>query len=105
MKPGEDIHDAAVRAVKEELGEEIYQKGVEVLMDSYKVKVDREKDSNSYPGLRGEYVLHCVEVKVIGVPDDGEFCTDEGGEGHEADSGAVAVKKHFWKWVRYEDDD
>lgn len=52
VKPGEDLNEAAVRAVREELGVE-GDIPVEHTNTTRKVR-----ESNSYPGLKGEYVIH-----------------------------------------------
>ncbi|KAF2928451.1 hypothetical protein DAI22_06g279600 [Oryza sativa Japonica Group] len=47
---------------------------------------------------------------VRGVPEDGEFDTEEGGE-HEDEvvvdgaAAAITVKRHYWKWVDDNDND
>lgn len=107
MKPNESPEEAAIRAVKEELGS-IINLGfsdvgvVKIVPGSYKKKVE-ERNSLSYPGLPACYVLHTVDAWVAGLP-EGEFCTEEGEEYQDADGSrdlekAVTVKKHFWKWV------
>lgn len=100
MTPGESIEDAAARAVREELGGNVR---VRVLMETYRVEADEEKESVSYPGLPARYLLHCVDaVAEEGVPEEGEFETEEHGEeiGHEGSrgDGAVFVRTHIWKW-------
>lgn len=114
LKSGEDIEGAVKRAIKEELGSLIFRVNdneeknvdfdeiVRVVMDSYEKKVE-ERVSLSYPGLPACYVLHIVDAFVEGLPED-EFVTEEGMEYEGCDSSgfadeAVAVKKHFWKWV------
>lgn len=52
LQPGEDLNAAAVRAVREELGVE-GDIPVEHLQTTSKIR-----ESNSYPGLNGEYVIH-----------------------------------------------
>jgi hypothetical protein len=52
VQPGEDLDEAAVRAVREELGVE-GDLPVEHVNTTRKVR-----ESNSYPGLNGEYVIH-----------------------------------------------
>lgn len=106
MKPFEDPEAAAVRAVKEELGSVIFGRVGEIVridMNSYEMKVE-ERNSDSYPGLPGCYVLHTLSATVEGLP-EGDFCTFEVDEyGHVdgksvvADK-AVSVKKHYWTWV------
>ncbi|PKA46139.1 hypothetical protein AXF42_Ash015430 [Apostasia shenzhenica] len=104
MLPGEAVEDSVLRAVKEELG--VAASGnVRIVPDSYEMRIE-EKPSASYPGLPAQYVLHSVEVQVDGLPEDGEFSTEEIGEGVEETTGgpAVFVRKHFWKWVDDFDD-
>ncbi|KAJ3691218.1 hypothetical protein LUZ61_020382 [Rhynchospora tenuis] len=102
MKPLESIEEAVARAVREELGESVV---VEILDGSGNIRVE-ERESLSYPGLRARYVLHSVEAKVVqGLPEEGEFETEETGEdsfdiaGEESEGKAVTVKRHYWKWV------
>ncbi|KAG0457224.1 hypothetical protein HPP92_022050 [Vanilla planifolia] len=99
MRPGETVEEAARRAVEEELGT-VADGRVRIVPGSYNVRVE-EKSSASYPGLPARYVLHSVEAQVDGLPEDGEFSTEEVGEGVEGSSNgsAVFVRKHFWKWV------
>lgn len=102
MKPLESIEEAVVRAVREELGESVV---IEVLEGSSNVRVE-ERESLSYPGLKAQYILHSVDAKVVqGLPEEGEFETEETGEddldttGEEFEGKAVTVKRHYWKWV------
>ncbi|KAE9608806.1 hypothetical protein Lal_00020529 [Lupinus albus] len=105
MKPGEDPESAAVRAVKEELGSMIGgEVGCVVKIDpnSYGMRVE-ERNSDSYPGLPGCYVLHTLNATVEGLP-EGDFCTyevDEYGDFVEkrVSDQALSVKKHYWTWV------
>ncbi|XP_061342054.1 uncharacterized protein LOC133288343, partial [Gastrolobium bilobum] len=114
MKPNEDPESAAVRGIREELGSVIggvgsepetgFEVGDIVTIDpnSYEMRVD-ERNSDSYPGLPGYYVMHTLNATVEGLP-DGDFCTyevDEYGDFDEknvADQ-ALSVKKHYWSWV------
>ncbi|XP_074565733.1 uncharacterized protein LOC141822198 [Curcuma longa] len=98
MMPGEAVEEAAVRAVREELGKD----AVRIVPGSYELRVE-DRASTSYPGLPARYILHIVDADVDGLPEAGEFSTEENGEGVEAaEEKAVFVRKHFWKWV--EDD-
>ncbi|KAE9587275.1 hypothetical protein Lal_00004531 [Lupinus albus] len=108
MKPGEDPESAAVRAVKEELGSVIgdgcgdNHDIVRIDMNSYEMKVE-ERNSDSYPGLPGCYVLHTLNATVEGLPER-DFCTFEGDEYGDFDEKrfadqALSVKKHYWTWV------
>ncbi|XP_057547350.1 uncharacterized protein LOC130825906 [Amaranthus tricolor] len=108
LKSGEDLDCAVKRAIKEELGSVFnddkdvnVDEIVTIAMDSYRKKVE-ERVSVSYPGLPACYVLHNVDAFVEGLPDD-DFVTEEVTEYEGCDDGvadkAVAVKKHFWKWV------
>ncbi|WOL18158.1 hypothetical protein Cni_G26951 [Canna indica] len=99
MIPGESVEEAAARAVREELGKDV----VKIVPGSYQTRVE-EKASVSYPGLPARYVLHSIEAEVEGLPEEGEFSTEEGGEGVEAMEKAVFVRRHFWKWVDDEGD-
>ncbi|KAK8934553.1 hypothetical protein KSP39_PZI015175 [Platanthera zijinensis] len=101
MRPGETVEEASIRAVEEELSSIAAASGsVRIVPGSYAVRVE-EKASDSYPGLPARYVLHSVEAQVEGLPEEGEFSTDEVGETSEKLSirSAIFVTKHFWKWV------
>ena len=114
MKPNEDPESAAVRAIREELGSLIIGGGggeggfvevgdiVRIDPNSYEMKVE-ERDSDSYPGLPGCYVLHTLSATVEGLP-EGDFCTYEvdeypGSDEKNVADKAVSVKKHYWTWV------
>ncbi|GLT48317.1 hypothetical protein SLA2020_219490 [Shorea laevis] len=107
VKPGENPEEAAIRAVKEELGSIIgggFGDGgvVKIVPGSYQKKVE-ERNSVSYPGLPACYVLHSLDAWVEGLP-EGEFCSEEEQEYEDADGSralekAVSVRKHYWKWV------
>ncbi|KAI4307022.1 hypothetical protein L6164_030257 [Bauhinia variegata] len=110
MKPNEEPESAAIRAIKEELGSIVsWSEGdldisdiVSIDPNSYEMKVE-ERNSDSYPGLPGCYVLHTLNASVEGLP-DGDFCTyevDEYGNFDEKNvkDMAVSVKKHYWTWV------
>ncbi|XP_042464181.1 uncharacterized protein LOC122047148 [Zingiber officinale] len=94
MMPGEAVEEAAHRAVREELGKDV----VRILPGSYQMRVE-ERASASYPGLPARYILHSVDAEVEGLPEVGEFSSEENGEGVEAVEKAVFVRRHFWKWV------
>ncbi|KAF0903704.1 hypothetical protein E2562_029076 [Oryza meyeriana var. granulata] len=103
MRPGETPEAAAARAVREELGERVRVR----ILGGAEPRVE-ERESVSYPGLHARYVLHAVDAEVVeGVPEEGEFETEEAGE-HEDEvvvegaGGAITVKRHYWRWV---DDD
>ncbi|XP_031495306.1 uncharacterized protein LOC116260910 [Nymphaea colorata] len=107
MKAGETIREAAIRAVREELGSVLVSPdGVRVLMDSYSRKIE-ERDSGSYPGMPSCYILHSVDVIIKESLPEGDFSTQEedeyAGSGGEVAKGAVVVRKHFWKWVPQQD--
>ncbi|GKV50781.1 hypothetical protein SLEP1_g57476 [Rubroshorea leprosula] len=107
VKPGENPEEAAIRAVKEELGSIIgggFGDGgvVKIVPGSYQKKVE-ERNSVSYPGLPACYVLHSLDAWVEGLP-EGEFCSEEEQEYEDADGSrtqekAVSVRKHYSKWV------
>lgn len=108
MKPNETVESAVYRAIKEELGSVIGEQlekdcnFIEIVPNSYAKKVE-ERVSVSYPGLPAIYVLHSVEARVKGLPND-EFSTEEGAEYEEIEENrvadmAVSCRKHFWKWV------
>jgi hypothetical protein len=100
MRPGESPEAAAARAVREELGSHAR---VRILgWDGARVE---ERESASYPGLPARYVLHAVDAEVVdGVPEDGEFETEETGE-DDGDAGAITVKRHYWDWIDDDGDD
>uniref|UniRef100_A0A0E0LFJ8 Nudix hydrolase domain-containing protein n=1 Tax=Oryza punctata TaxID=4537 RepID=A0A0E0LFJ8_ORYPU len=100
MRPGETPEAAAVRAVREELGERVRVR----ILGGEEARVE-ERESASYPGLHARYVLHAVDAEVVeGIPEEGEFDTEEGGEHEdkvvvEGAAAAITVKRHYWKWV------
>ncbi|CAL5040451.1 unnamed protein product [Urochloa decumbens] len=104
MRPGESPEAAAARAVREELGERARVRIGEEARGEARVE---ERESASYPGLPARYVLHAVDAEVVdGVPEEGEFETEEAGEDHgDAGAGAITVKRHYWEWVEDEDGD
>nr|KYP38614.1 hypothetical protein KK1_040139 [Cajanus cajan] len=112
MKPNEDPESAAVRGILEELGSVVaaanafYSRVEDIVTihpNSYQMRVE-ERDSASYPGLPGCYVLHTLHATVQGLP-EGDFCTYEvdeyQGDFHHKNVAhkAVSVKKHYWTWV------
>lgn len=114
MKPNEHPESAAVRAIREELGSVIGSDPETEVCDivaidpnSYEMRVE-ERDSGSYPGLPGCYVLHTLNATVEGLPEV-DFCTYEVDEYKDSDDksvahGAVSVKKHYWTWVSVDSD-
>ena len=97
MQPRESPEAAAARAVREELGARAHVR----ILGGDGARVE-ERESASYPGLPARYVLHAVDAEVVdGVPEDGEFETEETGE-DDGDAGAITVKRHYWDWI---DDD
>lgn len=99
MRPGESPEAAAARAVDEELGESARVR----ILGAVEARVE-ERESASYPGLPARYVLHAVDAEVVdGVPEDGEFETEETGE-DEGCGGAITVKRHYWEWVKDDGD-
>lgn len=98
MRPGESPEAAAARAVREELGARARVR----ILGGAGARVE-ERESASYPGLPARYVLHAVDAEVVdGVPEDGEFETEEAGEDDAA--GAITVKRHYWDWIDDDDD-
>ncbi|CAD6338324.1 unnamed protein product [Miscanthus lutarioriparius] len=102
MRPGESPEAAAARAVREELGARAHVR----ILGGDGARVE-ERESASYPGLPARYVLHAVDAEVVdGVPEDGEFETEETGEDDgDAGAGAITVKRHYWDWIDDDDDD
>ncbi|CAM0909831.1 unnamed protein product [Alopecurus aequalis] len=98
MRPGESPEAAAARAVREELGERVR---VRILGAGAEPRVE-ERESVSYPGLAARYVLHAVDAELVeGLPEEGEFDTEESGEGegHDGGGAAITVKRHYWTWI------
>ncbi|KAM0871311.1 hypothetical protein ACQ4PT_039478 [Festuca glaucescens] len=103
MRPGETPEAAAARAVREELGERVR---VRILGAGAEPRVE-ERESASYPGLPARYVLHAVDAELVeGLPEEGEFDTEESGEGEGHDGGgeAITVKRHYWAWIDDQED-
>lgn len=101
MKSNETPEEAVIRAVKEELGSILNDSiTVRILPGSYSKKLE-ERNSLSYPGLPARYVLHSVDALVDGLPEEGEFCTEEAEEYADSSAAdkALFVKRHYWKWV------
>ncbi|ESR54498.1 RING-H2 zinc finger protein [Citrus sinensis] len=102
MKSNETPEEAVIRAVKEELGSILNDSiTVRIVPGSYSKKLD-ERNSLSYPGLPARYVLHSVDAFVDGLPEEGEFCTEEAEEYADSSAAdkALFVKRHYWKWRR-----
>lgn len=105
MRPGETPEAAAARAVREELGERVRVRILGAGADAGP-RVE-ERESASYPGLPARYLLYAVDAELVeGVPDEGEFDTEESGEGEGHDGGgeAITVKRHYWAWVDDQED-
>ena len=67
MHPGEDVGKAAIRGVKEELGEVLTDETrIEVEMESLDVS-EEVVESASYPTLTTKYILHTIIVRVSGL--------------------------------------
>jgi len=90
IKPGEDLYDAALRCLNEELGLEPVQ--IDIDKFSYTAK-EEIIESPSYPGLLTRYTIHTLEVQVTGLPEQ-EFWRENVAAG-EGDP----VKRHLWGWA------
>ncbi|KAM0878048.1 hypothetical protein ACQ4PT_035110 [Festuca glaucescens] len=105
MRPGETPETAAARAVREELGERVRVRILGAGADA-EPRVE-ERESASYPGLPARYLLYAVDAELVeGVPEEGEFDTEESGEGEGHDGGgeAITVKRHYWAWIDDQED-
>lgn len=91
MKPGENYIEAAVRCLVEEL--EMEKEDITIFKDSYSKKITTI-NSPSYPELKTRYILHTVNGKVTGLPND-EFWTSETSH-NETD----AISRHHWIWSK-----
>lgn len=97
LPPSEKIHggeswqDAAVRCAEEELQLD----GVDVHVKTRQcIPVNKERESDSYPGLRCVYNIYMVEVVVPTLPQT-DFWTNENN-----DVGTdTIIGKHLWGWV------
>ncbi|KAJ4841795.1 hypothetical protein Tsubulata_044784 [Turnera subulata] len=104
MRAGESVEEAALRAVKEELGPSWVAR---VVPGTYKIK-EEEREAGSFPGLMSRYVVHTVDARVEGLPEE-DFATEEE-EYKDVDGGgdggvkgivkeAVHVIRHHWTWA------
>lgn len=93
IKPGEDVHEAALRCLDEELG--LIPKQITIEHGLYKKKVTTV-DSPSYPGLLCRYTVHLLKAAVTGLPDEPFW--------HENTAAAEGdpIKRHLWQWVERE---
>uniref|UniRef100_A0A2P2IR37 Uncharacterized protein n=1 Tax=Rhizophora mucronata TaxID=61149 RepID=A0A2P2IR37_RHIMU len=94
MKAGESVEEAASRAMKQQLGS---NRMARVVPGTYKIKEEvkvEEEEPGSYPGLTTRYVVHTVDARVEGLPDE-DFATEE----EMLAAKVVQVKKHYWKWA------
>eukprot|EP00897_Mesotaenium_endlicherianum_P003998 jgi/Mesen1/3626/ME000020S03156 len=98
MRPGEDVSDACLRGIFEELGAVLgAREGVTLLPDSY-LREEEERESFSYPGLLTRYVVHTMEARIAVLPQtdfftvENEHC-DESGTNGAADSGGNGAAK------------
>ncbi len=89
IKPGEDLHDAVLRCLHEELG----LKAAQIDFDESHYKREEEtRESPSYPGFMTRYTMYTVEVQAEGLPEQA-FWRDNVAAG-EGDP----VKRHLWGW-------
>ena len=97
-KRNETADQAAMRAIREELGSVKGMKLDSVLLRVGTYKNWEEVDvSPSYPTLSTRYELHQYEVRVRGLPKHPFMTVEDAGEGKK--------KFNFWKWVVDSDDD
>ena len=90
IKPDEDLHDAAIRCLHEELGLDPGQ--ISFVESSYE-KRETILESPSYPGLLTRYTIHAVEARVTGLPAQ-EFWRQ-----NKAVIEGDPVIRHLWNWV------
>ncbi len=93
IKPGEDIHKAALRCLYEELGLNPGQ--ITIDNDSYKEK-QKTIDSPSYPGLICHFTVHRVKAAVQGLPAE-PFWRENMAAGD-----GDPVQRHLWQWIDVE---
>lgn len=96
MDTNEDVTNAIIRGVKEELGDK-YSNNVEFLTES-KTNVKKvEKSSYSYPGLKSIYYFHEKIIKIplltLDFPPPSEFLTKE------TTNDGVFKRYIVWDWV------
>lgn len=89
IKLGEELNDAAMRCLHEELG----LKPAQIDFDESHYKKEEEtRESPSYPGLMTRYTMYTVELKVEGLPEQTFWRENVAiGEGDP-------VKRHLWGW-------
>jgi hypothetical protein len=109
MKPGEQVEEACLRGIMEELGPELGSPGhVQIRRNSYR-REEEERESLAYPGLMTHYVLHHMEALMEHLPSEDFFTEENEFGGYSAVDGApnsessndapVGVARHAWKWV------
>lgn len=94
MLISESWHQAAIRCVVEEL--QISKEQVEVL-SKHCDPIVKIRFSESYPGLKSQYKLFPVEVKLPPLPLV-DFWTDE----KSGEEGDHVIGKHKWGWEPWE---
>lgn len=102
---GEDWREAAPRAVAEELGSALTTGYTLEVDESTLRKVAVERDSLSYPGLPGRYVIHSVEARIRnGFPEE-KSSGGGGGGGAGGEVGFTSVEMTSrgtltatWEW-------
>lgn len=89
LLPNERWQDAAVRAVREELGPILGDAPrIDIKHETYKESIEY-KESQSYPGLLSRYTCHRVEASVEGLPEEDFNTTEERSDG---------TLIHCWEW-------
>jgi hypothetical protein len=91
MREGESLSEAALRCLQDEL--RIPPGDVQLIKEIGKIRT-KVKESESYPGLKGLYSIHCIEALVKELP-DGAFETAEGCENDP-------ITRHHWDWEEAE---
>lgn len=91
IKPGENMMNAAIRGIEEEL--QVKRKDITKVLSSIKEKKET-RESNSYPGLNTRYIIYEVEAEINNLPEQ-DFWTSESIDNH-----TDPVTRHQWKWVR-----
>lgn len=111
MRPGEQVEEACLRGIFEELGGQLGARDRVMLHPESYIREEEERESCSYPGLPTRYIIHSMDAHIQQLP-TAEFYTEEDESGHGGSAAGVAalngsssqkkavgVKKHFWRWV------
>eukprot|EP00961_Rhodomonas_salina_P094570 1272719-Rhodomonas_salina.1 len=101
FKPGENPIAAAVRGIREELGEVLDAEAAIRIGSERDLVITEEVDtSTSYPGLKSVYRLFTIDAQVQGL------CREQTGmvfeTGEECDVDGYCDKIHVWEWRKVE---